>query len=66
MKDEYDFSNAERGKFYSPGAKFHTPVYLDDDVFRYFSDRADTKGVAVEDLINQMLRSDMALIDAVV
>jgi hypothetical protein len=33
-------------------------------VFRYFSDRAESKGVAVEDLINQMLRSDMALIDA--
>ena len=29
MKDEYDFSNAERGKFYQPGAQLNIPVYLE-------------------------------------
>lgn len=28
MKAEYDFSNAERGKFYHPNAKFNIPIYL--------------------------------------
>lgn len=29
MKEEYDFSNAERGKFYRPDAQLNIPVYLD-------------------------------------
>jgi hypothetical protein len=29
MKDEYDFSNAEQGKFYVPVEDIQMPVYLD-------------------------------------
>lgn len=36
MKDEYDFSKGERGKFYKPNARFHVPVYLDDTVMGRF------------------------------
>ena len=32
MKAEYDFSQAERGKFYHPNAEFSYPVYLEPDV----------------------------------
>ncbi len=32
MRDEYDFSRGERGKFYKSGARLNLPVYLDDDV----------------------------------
>ena len=32
MKAEYDFSKAERGKFYHPDAVFSFPVYLARDV----------------------------------
>jgi len=32
MKMEHDFSNGERGKFYSPDATFSFPVYLEPDV----------------------------------
>lgn len=28
MKDEYDFSGAERGRFYRPGAELAPPVHL--------------------------------------
>ena len=31
MKDHYDFSVAERGKFYRADAEFHFPVYLEPD-----------------------------------
>jgi hypothetical protein len=41
MKDEYDFSNAERGKFYRPGAQLIPPVHLDPEVLSYLSARAD-------------------------
>ncbi len=36
MKQEYDFSNAEQGKFYRPLSELDVPIYLDDDVKEYF------------------------------
>jgi hypothetical protein len=35
MKDEYDFSNAERGKFYRRDAQLIPPVHLDPEVLSY-------------------------------
>ncbi len=32
MKKEYDFSGAERGKFYRPDARLNLPIYLDEDM----------------------------------
>jgi len=63
MKDEYDFSKGERGKFYRPGAKFNLPVYLDDDVLTYLTERAASKGIEVNQLINDMLKKDINLIE---
>ena len=65
MKDEYDFSKGERGKFYRPDAKFNLPIYLDDDVLAYFNERAASKGIEVNQLINEMLQKDIDLIEAV-
>ncbi|MBJ6609186.1 MAG: hypothetical protein JG718_02415 [Candidatus Thiothrix moscowensis] len=65
MKEEYDFSKAERGKFYRPNATLNLPVYLDEDVREYFSIRAKAKGIDVQKLINELLRKDMALIQEV-
>ena len=31
MKDEYDFTNAEQGKFYVPVEEIERPIYLDKD-----------------------------------
>ena len=63
MKDEYDFSKGERGKFYRPGAKFNLPVYLDDDVLTYLTERAASKAIEVNQLINDMLKKDINLIE---
>lgn len=65
MKDEYDFSKAERGKFYRPGAKLQLPVYLDDEVRTYLQERAKSKGVEVNRLVNDMLKREIDLIEAV-
>ncbi|HXU30132.1 MAG TPA: hypothetical protein VN851_06100 [Thermoanaerobaculia bacterium] len=65
MKDEYDFSQGERGKFFSPDAGFSVPIYLDPDVIGYLSERAEAKGIEVEQLINDILRRDIALVEAV-
>lgn len=32
MKHEYDFTNAEQGKFYRPLEELDIPIYLDQDV----------------------------------
>ena len=65
MRDEYDFSNAERGKFYNPKAKHNIPVYLDAEVLEYFEEKARAKGVELDTMVNELLKKDIALIEAV-
>lgn len=65
MKAEYDFSKGVRGKFYRPGVQLQLPVYLDDEVLVYLKERAKSKGVEVNRLVNDMLKRDIELIEAV-
>jgi hypothetical protein len=39
MKEEYDFTNAEQGKFYIPLDEIETPIYLDKDIASFFVDK---------------------------
>lgn len=64
MKDEYDFSNAERGKFFREGARLGPPVHLDPEVLDYLSQRAAARGLSLSSLVNTLLRKDIELIDA--
>ena len=45
-----------RGKFYSPNARFHLPVYLDEAVLAVLTAAAQRKGVEVSELANEMGR----------
>jgi len=65
MKKEYDFSQGERGKFFHKDVKMNLPVYLDDEVQSYLQERAKSKGVEVAQLVNEMLRQDIKLIEIV-
>ena len=65
MKAEYDFSKAERGKFYSAEAEFHFPVYLEPDVDEYMSKLAEEKNIDVQQLINEWLRANIKLVKSV-
>lgn len=65
MKQEYDFSKGERGKFFRENARLNLPVYLDEEVQNYLQERAKSKGVEVAQLVNEMLRQDIKLIEAV-
>ena len=65
MRAEYDFSKGERGKFYRPGATLRLPVHLDETVYKYFSERAQAKGVDISQLINELLKKDIELIEGV-
>jgi hypothetical protein len=64
MKDEYDFSKGERGKFFREGAILVPPIHLDPEVRSYLSARAAAQGVSLNTLVNELLRKDIELIEA--
>lgn len=62
MRDEYDFTKGERGKFYHPNIKLNLPVYLDDEVQTQLTELAKAKGVELSFLVNALLKKDIELI----
>jgi len=44
MKKQYDFSKAERGKFYKPNATLNIPVYLEPKLQKSIEEIARRKG----------------------
>ena len=64
MPAEIDFSKGQRGKFFKTGATLNLPVYLDADVQQYLSARAQAKGIEFGQLVNELLKKDIELIEA--
>jgi len=64
MKKEYDFSKGERGKFYRRGATLNLPVYLDGEVLAFVQRIAKKRGTDLSAVVNQLLRTDMQLVDS--
>lgn len=62
MRDEYDFSKGERGKFYQPGAELRLPVYLDADVQTTLANLASARGIDLSVFVNELLKKDIELI----
>jgi hypothetical protein len=63
MPNEIDFSQSVRGKFYRSGMKLNLPVYLDEELQIRLTNLARTKGVDLSDLINDVLKKDLELIE---
>ena len=63
MKRECDFAKAARGKFYRKGAELRLPIYLDSAMRRRLERIAKKKGKPVEDLVNQLLKKDLAVLE---
>lgn len=64
MKDEYDFTNAVRGKFYKPNLRLIPPVRLEPQVLDFLATRAQAKGTTLNELLNTLLKKDIELIEA--
>jgi hypothetical protein len=64
MKDEYDFSKAERGKFYRRDPQLIPPVHLEPEILSYLAARAEARGTSQNTLVNELLRKDIELIEA--
>ena len=66
MKARHDLHTAAaRGKFFKPGARLNLPVYLEAEVQSYLSARAKARGIEVDQLVNELLKKDVELIEAV-
>jgi hypothetical protein len=64
VKKEYDFKGAERGKFHVKDAVLVPPVHLEADVLTFLAARAEARGASLSDLVNELLRADIAVIEA--
>lgn len=61
MKEEYDFSKGERGKFYRPNTKLNLPIYLEKEVLVFVEKLATKRDKNVSFIVNQLLRGDMQI-----
>jgi len=64
MKREYDFSNAVRGKFFRKGAELNVPIYVDGPMRKRLERLAKRKGKPLADLVNQLLKRDLELLES--
>jgi hypothetical protein len=61
---EIDFSGGTRGKFHRPNMRLNLPVYLEADVQAYLAALAASKGIQLSDLANDLLKKDIAILEA--
>jgi hypothetical protein len=63
MRDEYDFSGAEQGRFYRPIEDLDIPIYLDKDVKEFFVRKMRSQGsnFSLNEIVNSLLKSDIAI-----
>jgi hypothetical protein len=62
MRDDYDFSNAERGKFYRKDAQLQLPIHLETHVQNTLVELAQAKGIDLSAFVNELLKKDIELI----
>lgn len=63
MKDEYDFTGAEQGKFYRPLEELDIPIYLDKDNRDYFIGKLRTRKtpLSLNAVVNALVRKDIEI-----
>lgn len=64
MPKEIDFSNGTRAKYLLPGATMNLPVYLEAEIQAFLAARAKAKGIDMAQLVNELLKKDIELIEA--
>ena len=63
MKPHYDFSKAERGKFFRKGARVRLPIYLDGQLQKRLERIAQKKVRDVGDVVSDLLIKDVELLE---
>ena len=52
-----------RGRFYRRDAELVPPVHLEPEVLKYLQARADARGTSLSQLVNELLKKDIELIE---
>ncbi len=63
MRPEYDFSRAERGKFYREGAEIRLPIYLDARLQHRLEQVAKKRGKDLGEVVNQILTEEVERVE---
>jgi hypothetical protein len=63
MKEEYNFENGIRGKFYKENAQFNLPIYLDKELQDFLTKITKDKNTSLTSIVNKMLKKDKELIE---
>ncbi|RLA74349.1 MAG: hypothetical protein DRG11_05230 [Epsilonproteobacteria bacterium] len=63
MKAEYDFTNAEQGKFYRPIEQLDIPIYLDDELKVFFMKKMSEKpnDFSLNTIVNLLIKQDIEI-----
>jgi hypothetical protein len=61
---EIDFAGGVRGKFYQSNTQLNLPIYLEADVQEYLAALAARKGVPLSELANDLLKKNIAILEA--
>jgi hypothetical protein len=63
MKKEYDFTDAEQGKFYRPIEELDIPIYLEKEVqdflMKYVGKNEDSSSLS--ELVNSLVKKDIEI-----
>lgn len=63
MKEEYDFTNAEQGKFYRSIEDLDIPIYLDAEVKLFFMANVKNRPAdfSLSDTVNSLIKKDIEI-----
>ena len=63
MRRKYDFSKAERGKFYRKGTELRLPIYLDAKLQHQLEQIAQKKGKELGEVVNHLVKKEVELLE---
>ncbi len=63
MKREYNFSKAQRGKFYKKGAELILPIYLEAKLQNQLQRIAQKRGKDIGEVVNELVRKEVEVIE---
>jgi len=63
MKDEYDFSDAEQGRFYRPIEELEIPVYLDKEIRQLLMQKIQSHktNLSLSAIVNNLIKQDIEI-----
>jgi hypothetical protein len=61
MKKEYDFSNAEQGKYYREDININLPIYLDSENQEFIKSIASRKKSDLSKVVNDLIKNNIRI-----